>query len=79
MNLVAMFVPFVHFGYPESAGLSHDEVGSVFLPADMQNDGARNVSILNGAVDDLERGKARVITQEVEKTVRIGSQSKGRT
>lgn len=36
MILLALFVPFVWYFYPETSGLSLEEVDNLFLPADQQ-------------------------------------------
>lgn len=36
MILLALFVPFVYFCYPETSGLSLEEIDNIFLPADKQ-------------------------------------------
>ncbi|EMD00332.1 hypothetical protein BAUCODRAFT_102843 [Baudoinia panamericana UAMH 10762] len=55
MILLALFVPFVWWAYPETSGLSLEEVDNLFLPADKQNHVARRVSISGGT--DVETGK----------------------
>lgn len=45
MILLALFVPFVWWAYPETSGLSLEEIDNLFLPADMQNEVARSNSI----------------------------------
>lgn len=46
--LLAVFVPIVLFEYPETSGLSLEEVDNLFLPADKQN---RIGSISNAGLD----------------------------
>lgn len=36
MILLALFVPFVWYFYPETSGLSLEEIDNLFLPADQQ-------------------------------------------
>lgn len=36
MILLALFVPFVWYFYPETSGLSLEEIDNLFLPADKQ-------------------------------------------
>lgn len=36
MILLALFVPFVYFCYPETSGLSLEEIDNIFLPEDKQ-------------------------------------------
>lgn len=36
MALLAVFVPGVYFFYPETSGISLEEIDNIFLPADKQ-------------------------------------------
>lgn len=68
MILLALFVPFVHFCYPETSGLSLEEIDNLFLPADKQvrrlsfsADGANDTT----ASSDYEKSATEMIEEKV--------------
>jgi hypothetical protein len=66
MILLALFVPFVWWAYPETSGLSLEEVDNLFLPEDHQNEVVRSHSISGGSTKHAEAGKSNY-SYEVEK------------
>lgn len=65
MILLALFVPFVYFCYPETSGLSLEEIDNLFLPEDKQ---VRRLSFANEPVSMQTRADRKSSsTQEYEK------------
>ena len=64
--LLASFVPGVWYFYPETSGLSLEEVDNLFLPPDRQNEVVRRNSLPDESHEDVESGKGHY-AQEVEK------------
>lgn len=68
MILLALFVPGVWFFYPETSGLSLEEIDNLFLPADRQvrqlSFSGRGGLVRDMSSEDSEKGNG---TQMVEK------------